>query len=103
MWVCNKAVNTDLEGIPSRAVQRAIVRNLDKERFSDVPKGIKDKNNVSNFEGMVTAKEVATTSFRRKLQEVQHVREESGEAVPTAIVNRIELALEGIEMKRKNA
>lgn len=52
---------------------------------------------------MVSAKEVASSGMRGKLQEVQCVCENSGEAVPTTIVEVVELARVGVEAKRKNA
>lgn len=92
-----------MEKIPSLAKQRAFVRSLDTERTNDAPKGIDNKEDNRNFEGMVTAEGVATSGIRGKLRVIQCVSEKSGEAVPTTILEVIELNREGIEIKRKNA
>lgn len=51
---------------------------------------------------METAEKVDTSGIPGKLQEVQHVCEGVGDAVPTTIVNVAELARMCIEIKRKN-
>lgn len=52
---------------------------------------------------MLTLDEMFTSVVCGKLREVQRVRGEGGEAMPTKIVDVIEHARDGIEMKRKNA
>lgn len=76
MWARYKADGTDLNEIPSLADQRAFVQNLDTVRLADVPKGIDGKEYNWDFEGIVTAEEVATSSIREKLREVQRVCED---------------------------
>lgn len=66
-------------------------------------KGTDDIDNNWNFEDMVTAKEIATTEVCGKLLEVQCVRDKSGDAVPTTIVDVVELNRECTETERKNA
>lgn len=55
-----------------------------------------------NFKGMVTAKKGATICIRGELRELQRICEVGSEAVATTIFDVIELAREGMEMKRKN-
>lgn len=68
-----------------------------------MPKGIDDEENNWGIKGMVSGKEVATTGISGKLPEVQCVCGECGEAVSTTNINVVELAREGIKVKRKNA
>lgn len=46
---------------------------------------------------------MAASGIRSKLREVHPVCKDGGKAVPTTIVKVIELAREGIEVKRRNA
>lgn len=52
---------------------------------------------------MMNAEKVATSGIRGKLQNVQRVCEDGGEAVSSTIIDVIELAFEDIEVKRKIA
>lgn len=88
--------------IPSQAEQRAFVWNWDNERLISVPRRVYDEENNWGFEGTVTAKKRTTSSIRGKTGEVQPVFEKAVEAVPTTIVDVIELASERIEVKRQN-
>lgn len=83
--------------ILSLAAQRVFVQKLNTERTCDVPKGMNDEEDSWDFEGIVTAEEVAITGIRGKLGEVQRVCKEGGEAVPTTIIDVINLAREGIK------
>lgn len=49
----------------------------------------------------MTAKEVATYGIEDKMQEKQRVCEDGVEAVPTTIVEVIELVRDSVEMKRR--
>lgn len=51
---------------------------------------------------MVAAKKVALSGIRSKLQDVRCVCRSRGKALPTAIVKDVEVAREGVEMKREN-
>lgn len=62
-----------------------------------------DREDIWDLEGRVTAKEVATSKIRRKLQDVQRVSKDGGEAMPRRIAEDIELVCEGVETKRKHA
>lgn len=46
------------------------MQNFDTKRTSDVPKRIDDEEGDWDFEGLVTAKKIATTGTRSKLREV---------------------------------
>lgn len=52
---------------------------------------------------MVTAEEVAETGIPDRLREDQRVSRKSSVVVPTKIVNVVELARDGFDLKRKNA
>lgn len=62
-----------------------------------------EEENNWDFEGTVSAGEVATSGNHGKLQEVQCICEVGRDAVPTLIVDVIEIVLDGIEAKRKDA
>lgn len=79
------------------------MRSSDSERTSDVTNGTDDESDNWDFERWFTAKKIALIGIRGNLRDVHHVCAEGGEAVPTTIANKIELAHEGIELKRKNA
>lgn len=68
------------------------MRSSSTDRTSDRHTGIDDDNDSWDFEGMMTAEEVATSGTRRKLREIQRGREDRGEAEPTALVDVAELA-----------
>lgn len=79
------------------------MRKLDTEPPSIMPEGLDDEGDNWEFEGMGTAKKVATSGICGKLQEVQRLCENGREAMPTAVVEEIRLAREAIEANRKNA
>lgn len=62
-----------------------------------------DEDGNWDFEGMVIAEEVALSGLQARLREMQRVREDGNETVPTTIIKVVELAREDIEAKRKNA
>lgn len=55
------------------------------------------------FEGIMTAKEVATFGIRGNLRVQHHICKDVGVTVSTTIVDGINLARERIETKRENA
>lgn len=97
-----KVDGIELKDIPSLAEQRAYVRNLDARRTSDVSEGIDDEEENWDFENMVAAEIVASSGLRGKLLEVQRICEDGDEAVPTTILEVVELACDGIKMKHKS-
>lgn len=98
-----KAGSNNLNENLSVAEQSAFVQNLDTVRPCGVSEEAGDVENEWDFEGTMTADEDATSGIREKLQEVQHVCEHECEAVPTTIVDEVELARESNDAKRKNA
>lgn len=52
---------------------------------------------------MVVSSHVHASGVRGKLQKVQRICEDSGEAVPTFLFEIFEMACDGIEAKPKNA
>lgn len=102
MWARYKADGADLNKIPSLAEQRASGRNLNTVRPSYVPGGADDEKDNLDFEGMLAAEEVAASDVCGKLREGQCISENGGDAVPTTLVDVVELVREGIETNRKN-
>lgn len=103
VWSRYKADGIYLKEIFTLDGQRAFVQHTGTERTSNVPEGMDGEEDNRDVECTVTAEEAATSGIRNKLREVQRVCDDSGEAVPTTIVEVVELAREGINAKRKNA
>lgn len=80
-----KADCTGFKEILSLADRRSFVLNWVSDRPSDVPKGADTEEDSWDFEGMMTAEDVAMSGIRAKLREFQRVCENSGEAVLTTI------------------
>lgn len=78
------------------------MRSLYSRPATDLLEVRDDEEGNWDFDGMVTAEEVTMSGVRGKLWEVQRIREDGGEAVPTLIVVVIKLAFKSIEAKRKN-
>lgn len=75
MFSCYKADGSDLTEILSLEKQRASVRILYTARPCDAPEVDDDKEANWDFEGIVTAGEVATSGIRGSLSDVQVVCE----------------------------
>lgn len=100
---CYKAGGTDWIEISSVAVQRAFVRSSGAKCTSGVAEIADDQVDNRDFEGMKTAKEVATSGIRGRVREVQRVFEKGVEAVPTTIINVVEIACEVFYISREHA
>lgn len=70
---------------------------------SIVPECMNDEEDSWDFEGTVTARKFDLFGLCDKLRDVQSVCVDGSKPVPTANVNVVELACEGVEAKRKNA
>lgn len=68
------------------------MRSLDAEPTSNVPEGIDKEKNNGDFEVMASATKVALSRLRIKLQKLQRIYENVGEALPTIVVDVVELA-----------
>lgn len=79
------------------------MQNLGTARPSDVVEGAENEADDWDIDRKLTAGNVATSSVCKKLQKLQRVCEIESEAVPTAVVDVIELTIEGVGLKRKNA
>lgn len=88
--------------IPSLAKQHAFVRSLDTVSISSVPEEMHSDENKSDVEGIITGKETTSSIFGGKFRVVQRICQVGGDAVPTTVVEVVELAREGAEAKRKN-
>lgn len=91
-----------MKDIPSLAEQRVYAQNFGTGRASDVPERMDEGEENRDFKSIVAAKEVASSGLNGKLRAVLRVSENGGEAVPTTIVEVIELGCGGVKMKRKN-
>lgn len=100
---CYEADDIDLRDFLSLVEQRSYTQNLATESASDVPKGTTDKDEHWVLEGMVAAKDVATSSFSCRLRKMQRVCEDSGKTVPTTTVELIVVSRAGTEMRSRNA
>lgn len=79
------------------------MRNMDNDPTRSVPERMDDEEYSRDSEVMATAEEVALYCFRGKLREVQCVCKNVVEAVPTTIVEVLELARPDVDAMRKNA
>lgn len=75
---------------------------MDSDLVSGVPDKVENADGSRDFEGIVTAKEVAATGVRDRLQEMQLVYVEGDKAVRANIIKVIKLAHDGIEAGREN-
>lgn len=73
---------------------------LNNEPAGSAPRGMDDKRNSWD---MVAPKEAASFGLRKKLQEIQRVRDDAADAALTTNVEVAELASEGVKAKRRNA
>lgn len=81
-----KANCTDLREVPSQVELHTFVRTLDTELTSSLSEGKGNGEEIWYLECMVTAKEIASSGLRDKLQEAQHVYKEAGNAGYTTIL-----------------
>lgn len=69
----------------------------------DVSERFDDRENNWDLKGMVTAKEVATSSIESILREVQRIRRCSSKAETMTIIQLINIAREACKTKSENA
>lgn len=67
VWVRYKAASNDSENTLSLAKQRVFLQSLENDPMSDVPEKMDDEEEIWDFEGTVTAEEVARSRVRVKL------------------------------------
>lgn len=102
-WDCFTADETDLACIPSLEDQRTFLQVAET-----MPAGVGfydgcDEEDNWNFEEMVSVGEAAAPGVRDMFGKIQLICEEGGEALPTTVVEVIELAREVDETKRIHA
>lgn len=82
------------------------MRSLNNEPAGSVTGCLRCSNDVEDnwdFEGMVTAVEVALSGLREMLREVQCFCKIGGESTPTTVVEVVALSSESVWAKRKDA
>lgn len=97
-WTRYEADCVDLEVSASFPDHRAFRLKPDIAQSSGSPDRMDDGENDCDIGGMVTANEVTTSGIRGKLREVQRVCEDGSAAIPTTIVELIELARENVKI-----
>lgn len=103
VWARYKEDGTDLKTTISYVVQHTFSQKSDKDHTNGAPDKMDDRKDNRDFEGTVSAKNMATSGICSKLQEVQRVCENGDKAASRAKVEVVELAREVVEQKRKNA
>lgn len=100
VWDRFKADGTALVCIPSLGDRRAFLRVAEALPAGAGSDEGGDEGENWEFKGMVSVDEAAAAGARGKLRELQRICKNGGEAVPTTVVEVIELARDVVGTKR---
>lgn len=99
---CFKTEGVDLRVNPTVMEHRAFVRDVASRR-EEVSGKTDDADDDWDFGGMVSADEIAKYGVRGKIKEIQRICEDRSKAVPTFVVEVIDLSPEIVERKLNTA
>lgn len=88
----SKANSTNLEIVAPVEEKHEIVSGADKDKMCEVSDRLYDTDNNWGFETILTGKKVAVSNARCKLWEEELICKKGGDAVPTTVVEVVELA-----------